>query len=526
MRSLKNLYNNHENNKFYDISGVYKNTLSFINAVEKTVDKSLYLPVVNVGKSFITLSDKKIKSISDKIKSRKSLKETESDGLFILEFKSHKPVKIGFIKKTNNERSGAFFPYEHNTHLDLTKYQIYKKDDVKSDENCLVHALKIGGMSDDKLKKVNEVINSEYIKALDVKKMCEKFDFSIKLYSDTRIKNFSSYGTNKNEVYKIGLVSNHYFINDDFFGIHEYGINNYHDIKHLANLSQICGDKKTHPINKSTLSSFNLINLLIKNKDKLLTPLSSCSINNKGGYVSKTDVEPIALEYNNVEDCKLITDEYNKKVERDNNKSDNCISYDNYQKIFIDFEAYVHTCDKHADCIGDDGKLHKDIIDCDDAECGEHKPYLLCAQYDNSDIVESYTSLQCGFKFLCTLKEDTMLLAHNACYDGSFLLKYFIHITEVNNQNDIMLNTAKFFNPKTKKTINIIIKDTYKLIPTKLRDFAYMFPSKNMKIEKEIMPYKLYNKNTIKNRVALISDALKHIHNDNDKKRFIDNIHK
>ena len=78
----------------------------------------------------------------------------------------------------------------------------------------------------------------------------------------------------------------------------------------------------------------------------------------------------------------------------------------------------------------------------------------------------------------------------------------------------------------SKSTYNghdIIIKDSYKLITSPLRDFPKIF---NLgEIEKEVMPYKLYTGENIKKQYINISEALTYLE-EHQKNQFLNNIEK
>ena len=79
---------------------------------------------------------------------------------------------------------------------------------------------------------------------------------------------------------------------------------------------------------------------------------------------------------------------------------------------------------------------------------------------------------------------------------------------------------ATHYNPKSKKKINIIVKDPYKLIPVPLRDFGKCF---KLDVSKEIMPYNVYTYENVTMGACRVKDALDIPKND-DKQQFPDNL--
>ena len=79
-----------------------------------------------------------------------------------------------------------------------------------------------------------------------------------------------------------------------------------------------------------------------------------------------------------------------------------------------------------------------------------------------------------------------------------------------------------YYNPIRKNKINIIVKDSYKLIPMALREFGKCF---KLGVNKEVMPYGVYTYENVEMGVCRIQSALD-ILKDDDKQQFLDNIEK
>ena len=83
-----------------------------------------------------------------------------------------------------------------------------------------------------------------------------------------------SISKNKQELYTIGLVDEHYFIIDKT-ELTSYCLKNYDDVKHINNSIMIY-TKSADTYKKSNLNyidSFKVVKLLLENKDKLLEPI-------------------------------------------------------------------------------------------------------------------------------------------------------------------------------------------------------------------------------------------------------------
>ena len=79
---------------------------------------------------------------------------------------------------------------------------------------------------------------------------------------------------------------------------------------------------------------------------------------------------------------------------------------------------------------------------------------------------------------------------------------------------------ATYYNPIRKKKINIIVKDSYKLIPMKLERFGKCF---KLDVNKEVMSYGVYTYENVSMGACSIQSALD-ILKDDDKQQFLDNL--
>ena len=140
---------------------------------------------------------------------------------------------------------------------------------------------------------------------------------------------------------------------------------------------------------------------------------------------------------------------------------------------------------------------------------------ILCWYVDNNNISKSFIGNNCGYKMLKSLEKDTLLIAHNAKFDNSFLTKYLNNASEISN-NGVFISFNGYFNK-----LKISIKDSYKLIPMKLSDFPKAF---NLDYDKEFMPYNLYTEENVNKKFIHYNEVLKHISNEEDKETFDKNV--
>ena len=104
----------------------------------------------------------------------------------------------------------------------------------------------------------------------------------------------------------------------------------------------------------------------------------------------------------------------------------------------------------------------------------KHMPYL-CWIY-NDEIQQEFTGInQCATDLLHSLphgKGGILLIAHNSDCDCRFILEYLQNVEPIVKSGRPLQIKATYYNPKSKKDINIIFKDSHKLIPMALREFG------------------------------------------------------
>lgn len=394
----------------------------------------------------------------------------------------------------NQRNEGAFFKYLNKTHYDFSRYGIFNKGKEEYTENCLISAFKFGGMNEDKLNIIKQFINNKYIPVSAFDEICKKINIQINLNKirmdreekDTKTK----YGTSE-EQYNINLLDKHFFIQETTiytsFCIKNYDLIKDEEDSNKINKIQTKNGKKY--FNRETLfiDSFNLVKLLLDNKDDLLEEITidNCNILNSQYYSEVEDSIIKNLDY----DESVNTREINNKDPKP----------DDYLNVFFDFETYTN----------------KDKV---------HIPYLCCICYmkNNEYVYKSYVGENCAYQMLNSLSVKTRLIAHNATYDFRFIIKHLTITNEISRGNHLLSSETLFINGR--KKIRIQIKDSYNLISSPLKSFGKMF---KLESGKEIMPYDLYNEEgNIKKKFIDIDYALnKYISND-DKEQFLNNINK
>ena len=92
-----------------------------------------------------------------------------------------------------------------------------------------------------------------------------------------------------------------------------------------------------------------------------------------------------------------------------------------------------------------------------------------------------------------TFRRNIRFIFHNAGYDVRFLYQYLTHYSPIERGKFLLKAYAKFYYTQG-QYYKIQIQDSYALIPEPLKKFSSMF---NLKVEKEILPYKLYTRENV-----------------------------
>jgi hypothetical protein len=385
------------------------------------------------------------------------------------------PIKI------KRKREGAFFKHLNLTEIDLTRYGIHaeiNKDNYK--DNCLIESLRNGGLDEKKIDSIKSMVKNRSISKCKLNDLCDLIKCRIIIKTDnTNNKKQDTYGKDYQETYNIGCLDNHYFIIEKT-NITSYALENYFDLKHFTDFNYIYrknGDCYRRDKSR-VIDSYDVIKILLNNKDKLIREMTIDDINKIGNtpFYDEIKQEIINLEY----DEEICLHEIKEKKEKE----------DTFKNVFFDFET----------------RTTKDN--------STHVPYL-CRTYDGENHLEFFGE-NCGYDMLCSLKSNTRLIAHNATYDLNFIFNYLKIKNRLKRGSHLLGATAMFGDYK------IEIKDSYNLITEPLRSFKNIF---KLDIGKEVMNYDLYNNNELFDKRYLDIDfVLNNYIDKKDHKQFIENI--
>ena len=471
--------------------------IQIIEIIQNQIDITKENVVIGVKNMSYTLTPENIKKLIDIAKEGGYLEEIVdggSDNKLVYDVFTAPEIIIEKYYKSNKYKTkeGDFFTYylKDNININLEDLQIYKKDcdDKKRNlDNCLLFSLKQYGIADEKLEKIKEMIKLKKIPISDIKIVCDKLRVGITIwFSNTNQTRKVSYGKQYDININIGYIENHYFLIKDT-KYTSYSIKNYDSVKHLDDFNMIY--KKTGmKSNQRFINTFELVSLMMENKDYFFDKIDAGNINKYDEiYLDKLKDNSFAcLEYD--------INDY-REVSFDKTTIEPDLEVDEKTKIvYFDFETGK---------IKRNGKIFVE-------------PFLCCT-IDNQDNKKSFLGKNCAYNMLNSLNQDTILIAHNAKFDYTFLTKHLWKCKEICNGSAFITFTGYF------GKIKIQIKDSYKLIPMRLSEFPKAF---KLDYVKEYMPYDLYTDDNINLRYIEYEAVLDYIENDNEKEIFDENIAK
>ena len=132
-------------------------------------------------------------------------------------------VKLSKPQRKKTKGSGSkrkavgWFPYLNGSDLDLTRYQIFSKNDDNEDVSCLLHSLKFAGIPESKLMEISSAVgNGIHITQSNLKLVCDVIEKTI-IVRQASGRKVNKYGTKyeQNDVINLGEVDGHFFINEE-----------------------------------------------------------------------------------------------------------------------------------------------------------------------------------------------------------------------------------------------------------------------------------------------------------------------
>ena len=122
---------------------------------------------------------------------------------------------------------------------------------------------------------------------------------------------------------------------------------------------------------------------------------------------------------------------------------------------------------------------------------------------------------------LPTDKHEMILTAHNANHDCRFIQQCLQNVRPTVKGNRFVMVKASIIIQFIKIKIEMVIKDSYRLVPIALRECGECF---KLDCHKENMLYEAFTYEKLSKGACCIQDAIDVLKAEDDKQQFLDNI--
>lgn len=371
-----------------------------------------------------------------------------------------------YNKKQNND--GAFFPYQNDTPFDLTRYQIYRSEDVRDDEHCIMYAIRnTDAFTPEELQQICIKLVSKSFPRNKLSEIADilKCKINLSVYHNDVIKTFN-YGKHEKTIY-LGLYEDHYFVNE-ICPIHLYAIRNreaHKDDPKLAEIRQLGGSGKPYYNTKFEKKTIHIIKEIKETKGFSKLVFSK--------FKNNIDYQALNERYKSFElleeDCEFIETQYKSEFEQ-------------RPIFFADFEATTN------------GKFHEAFM-------------ISWVGIDDNEINNAIGS-DCAKQFLNQIPDKAKVYFHNLKYDFQHIFKHCNIIGDCEKDGQYYSIDIRFYSKK------ITLVDSYKMISSPIASFSKMF---NLECKKEVMPYDLYTTTSVQKSCIPLKLVEKYYQNDNEK---------
>lgn len=471
-----------------------------LNNLDKT--KKYMLEVVTAKETKFFIIDGKKKGFAKILNSKLIVVEeggADSDAWIKSYYKIVKSVKIiqvneSSVKRKMNRNVGKFKFYNNHNGVDLSEFQIYNKNDIIDNKNCLIYSLEKEGINEDVINKLiikfstiektssNDIClkSFDYIKQSEFENVSKLINRHIVVYTYSGDDHLEKkyYGEKKDDEESIHLAiyKNHIF-NNKVTKYKKYSILNYEKIK----------DKKDWNLYSEAAG---------KKKDGvLLSSLAVIKFLNNNNYLSEI---PHQIEL--TDNIKILS------------SSDLLANIESDQKEFQYNEPK---------------QINKNIYFADLENINKTDslsiPFLsgIIAEKEQEPLISTgLNCITCMFDYVIKRnKKDlqNVIYFHNMKYDFS-LMKSQINIINMCEKDGAIYSVVLYY-----KGVMIVLKDSYKVFAEKLSKFADAFKLPKELNKKEAINYDYYNEKTINEESASIKKYKRGIKKE-ERDIFMENI--
>jgi hypothetical protein len=414
------------------------------------------------------------------------------------------PVAIAEIKgitierlrrKTKRKvREGGFFKYICTFPINLEKFMIFNELNettvkIICEDNCVVYACRQAGVDPETILNMKRIIKTRQLPQTKLKQLAEECGIEIDVtLENSQRKTYRCGRTNATHV-SLYLIENHYLLKDKV-AVSPYFIKHYDAIMKneklknwsLAQKQLVCkydssGDRY---MVDSTKQNFSI--------KKVISALKQCGHLkpiHRGDYLTYASTlyqedlgELYALDYDQTLCTKL------KLAKRD--------FQTNYRQVFY--------------------------ADCESSTDGFHTEYNICFVRRDGKCRIQIFGKDCVKNFLDRMPGNSLIYFHNLSYDINFVVNKLDRVSNPIIKNGRTMSLTGYFKGK-----KFVFKDSYSIIPSRLKEFPRMFQLESG--DKEVFPYQYYSSELLKNgnRIGNVEEALAHV-NPEDRDQFRGNI--
>jgi hypothetical protein len=386
-----------------------------------------------------------------------------------------------------DDKNGAFFNYLNISKLDLTRYQIIRKEDdaVKiNKKQCLLHCFELMGISMSEINSIALSMPSSYIPKNALKNISSiiKKQIVIHLYESKRTNvRKQIYGKQYNETIDIAMFKSHFFIYEETI-YNKYFIDNYEKLQNVDNCNDIIRmSKGYYERGIKRCDSLYLVHKMFEN----------------GYFIKDTSIITSLVGSKIIDSIPLDNIENEQKEHTLKNK------------IETDRDIFYADCESDVSN-GNHSVLMMGVVRQTDKYKKEPKIFIVDDTGPKNLISKffSYISKNCKFSGV------PIIYFHNLKYDYMGLIKQYLVIkSECSKNNQIYSVKAFHYN------FEFELRDSYKLINIKLSKFPSTF---GLSINKqEAIAYKFYNKDNIQSNKHSVIQYIDSFDIEKDKQLFV-----
>jgi hypothetical protein len=441
----------------------------------------------------ITLTPNNLQKLKEVIKTK--LYSTEyaetyaSDSLLEI---VDEPIREMEIEKLQNKRStevhknSAFFNYLNQTDIDLTRFQIYNKDNKEDNTSCLVHVLKESGIEESLLQELILQLGSQQT-SFPLSKMNEvatliKRNITIHYYDEKteRMRDNLKYKSSpEHPTLEIAHFKNHFFLYEKTKYTKFYIENKLELDESTTHEKRFSYTRKYNSTNPTFLMSLHLVVKMFQ-----LNMFSDYTTKNNVFVSDNYIVEP---SLNNME---INQDEF--KFEGSSKDKE-----DDSLHLFADCEADVVSGDKH-ELIAFGFSCHGEY----------HSYHFMDTMSELVEKIKSGISRVCQRHGVKVVNKDqnkkVIVWFHNLKYD-SFLLQNLLY-SNAECVKDGQVYSKQFY---MNYGIKVEFRDSYKHFGGKLSQAPETFNLSTRK--KEAIGYTYHTKFNMRSHACKVDEYMKHI---------------